>query len=558
MAKCCHWRRARGGWSARSSPANTSSGPPSRPVLEQQDLFPLLRQVLVRSTRDNNRQRLRVPRGHGWPSSSDWQRQGFSAVEFDDTSIVITANPVELAWLHQGADLLNDAFLEIPSRVDLSVPTDPFLVVALGFDSYHAEGQREAVRALFQMPIGETLIANLPTGSGKSLLAQAPVLVEGMEGSLTVVVVPTVALALDQARRMVKLVRRRFPNWKDAPLAYFGGDRPETRREIQNAVREGRQGIVFTSPESVMGSLRQPLHVAATSGFLRYLVVDEAHLVCAWGDAFRPAFQMLPAIRRSLLASARGRLFKTVLASATLTSETIETLQLLFGPIWNTQTVSAVHLRGEPRYWSYKALSLDEQAERVVEAVAKAPRPYILYVTERAKAIQYFDRLKTEGYLRIRLFHGGTDSSERERVLRDWAGNKVDGVVATSAFGLGVDKADVRTVIHATLPESLDRYYQEVGRGGRDGRASASLIVFTDDDVMTARGISEPTMIRNETGFERWRRLFYSSVSDSSDSTRLIVDLDTLPSHLTFRSDANRSLEFANSYANGARGYDRT
>jgi ATP-dependent DNA helicase RecQ len=512
-----------------------------RTLANKCDFVPLIRQVLLRASNGSSISRLRVPVRGGWPTLLEWKQSGFSVLESGGESLLIAADPVQIKWIGDGADLFLDAFQETPSRLDLSTPMDPFLENSIPFDRYHASAQREALRAVFQMPEGETLIANLPTGSGKSLLIQAPVLVGGIDGALTVVVVPTIALVLDQAARMSHLLKRKFPTRKAEPLAYYGGATADERTRIRAAIRNGTQGIVFSSPESVIGSLRPALLQAAEAGYLRYFIIDEAHLVSSWGDAFRPAFQILPAVRRSLLRVGGGPLFKTILLSATLTSEAIETLQLLFGPAQQTQMVAGVHLRGEPRYWSYKASDRSDQMEKVMEIISLAPRPYILYVTERDRAKELFNRIKERGYSRVRLFHGGTNVAERETILNEWSRNEIDGVVATSAFGLGVDKSDVRSVIHATLPESLDRYYQEVGRSGRDGKASGSLLIFTNEDVITAQGISEPTLIRNETGFARWRLLFHGAVPHPNDMTCRIVDLDVLPSHLNQLSDANRS-----------------
>ncbi|PBY07334.1 helicase-related protein, partial [Pseudomonas aeruginosa] len=141
------------------------------------------------------------------------------------------------------------------------------------------------------------------------------------------------------------------------------------------------------------------------------------------------------------------------------------------------QMVSAVHLRPEPQDWFYKASSPQEKQKRVLESLRYAPRPFILYVTKREDVAQWNTTLRCSGGLhRIATFDGGTPDRERKRIIEEWAANRLDGIVATSAFGVGLDKSDVRTVIHATIPETLDRYYQEVGRGGRDGKSSVSLL----------------------------------------------------------------------------------
>jgi superfamily II DNA helicase RecQ len=215
------------------------------------------------------------------------------------------------------------------------------------------------------------------------------------------------------------------------------------------------------------------LYSANKAGLLKYLVVDEAHLTAQWGDSFRPAFQALAGVRRGLLRDCSGEAFRTILMSATFSPQNIETLDVLFGPTDTIQMVSAVHLRPEPRYWAYKARNESEKRSLVLELLNHVPRPFILYVTERRDADIWASLLRQSGnYERIACFTSDTPNAQRKKIIDDWDENGLDGIVATSAFGVGMDKFDIRTIIHATIPESLDRFYQEVGRGGRDGKGS--------------------------------------------------------------------------------------
>jgi superfamily II DNA/RNA helicase len=502
------------------------------------DLVPLVRQAILLRKYLRQDATLLVPLAPGWPSREEWEQAG-CAPWVNNKMAHLDAQLPRLAWLGAQADLFDDACHELRSRPDYRVPMDPFMARATGLDAYLSRGQREALRAMFQLPPGVTLIANLPTGSGKSLLGQAAALVQSGLGKMTIVVVPTVALALDQMRRMKEMLRALDPHWEDMPLAYHGGLSQEERRQVRQALADGTQRILFTSPESVTGSLRRPIESAARAGFVTTVVIDEAHLVVGWGDAFRPAFQLLPALVRTLRELNSGEPIRTVLASATLTSNTVRVLQNLFGPPEQTYMVAGVHLRPEPRYATYNAVDAVERTELVLEAVDSAPRPFILYVTERAQAKVWHRRLEARGHRRIALFHGGTGDRERERILEDWAANRVDAVVATSAFGLGVDKSDVRAVIHATLPESLDRFYQEVGRGGRDGKACASLLVSEPQDIPLARGIASPTLIGNDNGHERWTLMLRDAKQDASGLTW--VDITVRPAHLKQKSRANKA-----------------
>jgi superfamily II DNA/RNA helicase len=504
-------------------------------------MAPLLRQVLRReSLKSGTLARIRVVRGKGWPEAGAWQRYGIVAQTLGAAHFLLEATPWEPDWLAPcDRPVFEDAFAELPARHDSRRLMDPFLQEASGFEAYFSPGQREAVRSAFLMPPGETLVVALPTGSGKSLVAQAPVLVHGLESGLTLCIVPTTALALDQARIMTAMLRARYPGLQPPALAWHSGLRPEERLSIKRAIRNGHQGILYCSPEAATGALLPALFDASCAGSLRYLVIDEAHLLSQWGDGFRPAFQMLVGVRRGLLAACAGEKFRTLLMSATLTPETVETIDVLFAPKRSVQFIAALHLRPEPRYWICREDDETAKREKVLEAVRHAPRPFILYVTKREDARTWLQILRSEGLCRIACFHGDTGDEERQRIIEAWADNRLDGVVATSAFGVGIDKADVRTVIHATVPETVDRFYQEVGRGGRDGRACSSLLLFSEQDRKVAETLSAPNLISDELGFERWSALTASAKALDPLGFLLEVDLDVVPPRLSQQSDYN-------------------
>jgi len=504
------------------------------------DLFALVRHWgLWRSALGDHRW-WPVPCDAPWPDADAWRAAGFDTYAFAG-GLEVRPQAVQLPWLGAQADLLSDAFQALQARRDLTVKADPVVRRRLGVDTYTGMGQREALRALIHLPANVTLIANLPTGSGKSLLAQMPALLEG-DGHVSLVIVPTVALAIDQGRRMSELLQALDPSWQPTPLAYHGGLKREERAQVHRAIRSGSQRALFTSPESATGVLRDSLEVAAKAGRLTHVIVDEAHLVATWGQGFRPEFQLLPALVRHLrdLSHATGRSVRLVLASGTLSPTTVSTLQKLFGPAGTTQVVSAVHLRPEPRYAIYHCAHETERRQRVVEVLKKAPRPFILYVTRPDMAAEFELLLRQSGFDRIQRFTGDTGASEREYLLREWASNRLDGMVATSAFGLGVDKAEVRTIVHATLPESLDRFYQEVGRSGRDGRASASLLLYTGADIKAAEEMAGSSLIGNDLAFERWESMIGHPVSQDLEKGVVWVDLRRKRADISVDSPTNR------------------
>lgn len=504
------------------------------------DLMSLLRHVLRRqSLQTGATTRLRVPTDEGWPDRDQWAKFGIRAQRVA-SRYLIEAVPWQPEWLDDvDTPLFEDAFLEHEVRLDWQRPIDPFLKEASGFDHYVSPGQREAVRSAFLLPPGKTLIVSLPTGSGKSLVAQAPILVRGLEGPLTVCIVPTIALALDQARQMTEMLNARFPRRQISNLAWHAGLTDDARRAIKDAIRQGRQGIVYCSPEAATGALLPALYDAARAGLLAYLVVDEAHLVSQWGDGFRPAFQMLAGVRRGLLGACEGDGLRTILMSATLTPETVDTIDALFGPAEFVQMVASIHLRPEPQYWVHRASSKPLKIDRVLEALRHAPRPFILYVTERNDARDWLRRLHAEGITRTEMFHGDTNDTDRRRIIEQWARNGLDGIVATSAFGVGIDKRDVRSVIHAAVPETLDRFYQEVGRGGRDGKSSASLLIYTTADRQVADKLSAPALISGELAFERWSAMASGATRLDGWGRLLQLNLDAVPPRLNQQTDYN-------------------
>lgn len=403
---------------------------------------------------------------------------------------------------------------------------DP-LLAAVGRTSYRSRGQRAAVRAALSTPAGGSLVVALPTGEGKSMIFQL-VHTVGFVGAdkaenrgVTLVIVPTVALGVNHEQEAVDVCGL------SRPLAFQGGN------DVQNGIiaeriADGTQGLCFASPESACGRLRDSLRRAAEAGLLRALVIDEAHLVDQWGTGFRTEFQELSGLRRELLSAApAGRALRTIMLSATLTDASLETLRSLFGAERNFESLAAVQLRPEPDYWIAPSTSEASRIAQVLEALHHVPRPAVLYVTEVAAANAWHKRLVEAGFRRVRKLHGKTGRAEREEIVGQWRDGALDIVVGTSAFGLGIDYGHARSVIHACVPETFDRFYQEVGRGGRDGKAAISLIVPTGKDVATAERINAKQVISIDRGLHRWKNMFARKVSLGNG--RFAVRIDGRP-----------------------------
>ncbi|WP_438447074.1 protein DpdF [Gorillibacterium sp. sgz5001074] len=467
------------------------------------DLAALVRGILRAESERSGGQRilLKVPKQQSWPTLAMYQEAGVVALEENENTFLVYAEPWAPNWLNfKSGEEPDKPLYGLVKRSHLKeVQGDPFLP-EVGRHSYRCGAQRDAVRSLLTAPEDATVLINLPTGTGKSLCGQLPALMMSKQEGVTVVIVPTVALALDQERALQPLV--------DHPMAYFSSSSRQMENEIiKEKIMDGSQRIVFTSPESVLQSLNFPIQIAAQRGFLKMLVIDEAHTVDGWGENFRPAFQELSGWRRMILRKSAIP-FRTVLLSATVTESCLGTLEKLFGGPGPFDAFSAVSLRPEPSYWVAKCGNQNEKTLRLLEAVHHLPRPLIVYTTEVEDAIGLCEVLRKVGYDRVCTFHGETKQDKRESIILDWQHRRIDMVVATSAFGLGVDQAEVRAVIHACVPESIDRFYQEVGRGGRDGRASMSLLLYDYDDRELARRMSVSKLITVEKGRPRWQRMF--------------------------------------------------
>lgn len=506
------------------------------------DLAGLIRQAVLRAYLANGEPaELRVPRGGAWPDEQAWRVHGCDVSRAGPNHFHIETRSWAPEWLDAGAaEVVESAIAESPRREMHHVEADPAVSIWTGFATYTGEGQRHAVRGAFLMPPGDTIVVQLPTGAGKTLAFQLPALVFGRSSGLVFVVTPTVALARDQEARFVSMLAHAGLDRQamSAPLAFHSGLSEEAKRSIASEIATGRSDslkIVFASPEAAVGILRPALFRAAKSGRLALFAVDEAHIINQWGHLFRPEFQSLAGLRNALLEACPSpeQRFGTVLLTATLTSQGFEVLRQLFGARQD-QIVAEPSLRAEPGFLISSVSTEEERAAQVIESFRFLPRPLILYTTRPEDAETWFTRLRDGQFgpplRRIRMVRGGDLSRPgAENLLDEWRKGDIDVVVATSAFGLGVDQANVRSVIHACLPETIDRYYQEVGRAGRDGKAAVALLVTTPADVRTARGLRS-RLISVERGFERWEFMRQTAVNAGDGVLRL--SLDALPANL--------------------------
>jgi ATP-dependent DNA helicase RecQ len=502
-------------------------------------------QVLEHSTRLPSP--LRVPAAPPWPDPTVWEASGIQVApgQVEGTRRIVGVKAWAPDWL-RGADEAPDTYPA--SREDRRPldprPGDPIWVSYTGLADYRSLEQREAVRAVIVSAADATILVCLPTGSGKSLVGLLTALRPDVTNGTTVVIVPTVSLAIDQEEQFRSHLARLNASDATDTFAFHSGLELPARIAMFGRIRSGQQRVVFSSPESACGVLGEVLGDAAEAGYLKQLVIDEAHTVSSWGAEFRPDFQMLAGVRKQLLARAKGsgHAFRTLLMTATATEPDIDTLTDLFVEHNSCLVVcGAAALRPELAYWSARSDDVTQRRERVLEAVMHLPRPIFVYTSTREDANEMYASLAEAGLRRAVIVTGDTNDEGRRAALRALRGDATrlptaDVAVGTSAFGLGIDVPDVRSVIHACLPESVDRYYQEVGRAGRDGRAAAGYLLWAPDDENVARSLSEAKLIGVPLARERWAAMLRAS--DQSDDV-LWVPLDALRIGLQDASDEN-------------------
>lgn len=418
-----------------------------------------------------------------------------------DAAARLLANPWLPPWLDCG-HLDETAGVDAPVRLRVpneAVTAESYLAQSFGYSHWKSQALKEACWKVHDAPAGSTILVALPTGSGKSLCFQ---FLARFSAGLTLVVVPTVALAIDQYRAAMAL-----PGVRSLEPRYFAADDPDfSPQQVAEALRNGSTRLVFCSPEAcVSGRLRGVLDQLAAEGRLSNVVIDEAHMVGTWGIYFRVDFQLFSALWKQWRARVTPPI-KTVLLSATFTPACRAGLAQLFPSEQWVELVSQ-RLRPEPTYYAKCFISQQERDRAIQECLWRLPRPAILYTTRVNDAQSWRDRLRDQGFQRIECFTGETPPVERRRLLTRWRYDEVDVMVATSAFGLGVDKPDIRSVVHACLPEDLDRFYQEVGRTGRDGYSAISVLATTGQDEAVADGMG-PTLLRPETIQQRWEALW--------------------------------------------------
>ena len=409
-------------------------------------------------------------------------------------------------------------------KTNYNLSTDLFIQQLTGYKEYKTESQKLAVHGALNTPSGYTSLISLPTGGGKSLITQS---VAYQYDGLTIVIVPTVSLAIDQERSAKKVIKS---DHKDQEIFFYSSGVDST--PIINAIRNRTAKLLFVSPETlfVNNSFKDAIADANKHNYLRNIVIDEAHIVADWGTLFRVDYQCLEAWRRDLMyVNSRIRTF---LLSATYEDECIRLLKDFFCTNDQWIEIRCDELRKEPRYILIKATSNTDKNSKVLELVRKLPHPMIIYVSNPYEANCMLRELEIAGLKNVKTFTGETSFNERKALIKDWINNEFEIMIATSAFGVGVDKDDVRSVIHTYIPQNANTYYQELGRGGRDRLPCLSVmcIHYKTDYASTFQKINKRVMT-TEKICKRWIAMF-NNMKSIRKSNHIIIDTSIKPSYL--------------------------
>ncbi len=377
--------------------------------------------------------------------------------------------------------------------------TNSYISGLTGFQQFKSIEQKLCVYGALNTPAGYTTLISMPTGGGKSLVTQA---VSYKENGLSIVIVPTVSLAIDQKRVARKNIKISTDN---EIFYYYSGC--QKLGEISKAIKDQTAKLLFISPEALIKNeqFKELVNEANQSRYLKNIIIDEAHIVVAWGDFFRVDYQCLGPWRTELMRSNPD--IKTFLLSATFKDDTVRTLKKIFSVEGRWIELRCDSLRKEPHFVMVMADSYKDKRRKALSIVNLMPKPMILYVNAPYEAEKWKEYLRYFGYNNIRAFTGDTKSDERLELIDQWTDNQYEIMIATSAFGVGVDKPDVRSVVHLYVPESPDSYYQELGRGGRDGLQSSSIVCIEKDDVTKAfKHVSK--VLTTEKLWGRWWSMY--------------------------------------------------
>jgi len=335
--------------------------------------------------------------------------------------------------------------------------------------------QEEIINAILS---NKDVLALLPTGGGKSICYQVPAL---LQQGICLVISPLIALMKDQVENLRK--RGIF-----ALAIYAGMSRRQIVQTLKNAAH-GNYKLLYVSPERLETSLFKEYLPALN---FNLIAVDEAHCISQWGYDFRPSYLKIAELRKEL----PGVPVLALTASAT-TNVQHDICEKLASP---TSPLAPLQRRGENEDWiifrqsyerknlSYSVFKVDAKLSRLIDIVTKVKGSSIIYCKSRKRTVEIANLLQMHG-IAAHHYHAGLPQHERNKRQEEWIDNRVNVIVSTNAFGMGIDKPDVRLVMHADMPDCLENYYQEAGRAGRDGKKSYAVLLYDERDITELTGL---------------------------------------------------------------------
>ncbi len=318
--------------------------------------------------------------------------------------------------------------------------------------------QEEIINAVLE---NKDTFALMPTGGGKSICFQVPSM---MQEGICLVISPLIALMRDQVQNL--------QNKGIKAVALAGGIHQDEIIDLLDNCQFGNYKFLYLSPERLQNEwiLERIKNLP-----INLIAIDEAHCVSQWGHDFRPAYLKISKLKDFFPKVP----FLALTASATprVKEDIIVQLQL-----HNTQVFSKSFYRENIAYMVYET---EDKLNLLQQILKKNPQPSIIYVTNRKSCANTVQQLETLGF-KATYYHGGLSYKDKENQMKLWMEEKVQVMVATNAFGMGIDKANVKTIIHLHLPQNLENYYQETGRAGRNGEKAYAILLNNPSDVLHA------------------------------------------------------------------------
>ena len=405
---------------------------------------------------------------------------------------------------------------EPPAPVARATEPGEALRELYGFPEFR-RGQREAVEAALG---GRDVLVVMPTGSGKSLCYQLPAL---MRADLTLVVSPLVSLMTDQVEALERVAPGRVG------VINSQRDAASNRKALEQAL-SGHLRLLYVAPERFSSpGFMEKLREADVGLF----VVDEAHCVSQWGHDFRPDYFRLADAARWL--GARAIVASTATATPQVATDIVERLGLR-DPV----RVSTGFDRPNLSFTVVPSATKEAVARGIVSVLSDpAARPAIVYAGTRAECDRLSKRLERELGVPVGAYHAGLRREVRAEAQRRFMADETTVVVATNAFGMGVDKPDVRTVCHESVPGSIEAYYQEAGRGGRDGAPARAILFACNRDKGLHVFFIERGEVKDEDIGRLARRVMQRA---SGEPARYDVGIDELASVSGLDEDGVRAV----------------